>query len=98
VLREQLEHLAVLADLPNVTLQVLRFADAASAATGPFTVLRFAEPDLPDLVYIEQLTSAVYLDKQADVAHYHAAMDRITASAASPGESAALLTRLAREL
>jgi transcriptional regulator with XRE-family HTH domain len=98
VLRAQLEHLVALGELPNVTLQVLRFDDAASAATGPCTVLRFAEPDLPDIVYIEQLTSAVYLDKQADVEHYRAAMDRIAVSAASPRESAALLTRLARDL
>jgi transcriptional regulator with XRE-family HTH domain len=98
VLREQLEHLAALADLPNVTLQVLRFDDAASAATGPFTVLRFAEPDLPDVVYIEQLTSAVYLDKHAEVEHYRAAMDRIVDAAASPVESRTLLRGLAREL
>ena len=98
VLREQLEHLAVLAGLPNVTLQVLRFDDAASAAAGPFTVLRFAEPDLPDIVYIEQLTSAVYLDKQAEVGHYCAAMDRITEAAAPPEESRTLLAGLAREL
>ena len=98
VLREQLEHLAVLAGLPNVTLQVLRFDDAASAAAGPFTVLRFAEPDLPDIVYIEQLTSAVYLDKQAEVGHYRAAMDCISEAAAPPDESRALLAGLAREL
>ena len=95
VLREQLEHLVTLGELPNVTLQVLRFDDAASAATGPFAVLRFAEPDLPDIVYIEQLTSAVYLEKQAEVGHYRAAMDRIGAAAASPQESKALLRGLA---
>jgi transcriptional regulator with XRE-family HTH domain len=98
VLRAQLEHLVALGELPNVTLQVLRFDDAASAAAGPFTVLRFAEPDLPDIVYIEQLTSAVYLDKQADVEHYRAAMDRIATTAASPSESSVLLSRLAHEL
>jgi hypothetical protein len=98
VMREQLEHLVALGELPTVTLQVLRFDAAASAATGPFTVLRFAEPDLPDIVYIEQLTSAVYLDKQTDVVHYRAAMDRIAGAAACPAESAALLTRLAASL
>ena len=98
VLREQLEHLVALGELANVTLRVLRFDDAASATAGPFTVLRFAEPDLPDVVYIEQLTSAVYLDKPAEVGHYRAAMDRIATAAASPQESTALLARLAREL
>jgi Domain of unknown function (DUF5753) len=82
-----------------VTLQVLRFADASSAAvTGPFTVLRFAEPDLPDVVYIEQLTSAVYLDKQADVEHYRAAIDRLAVTAACPRETTTLLRSLARDL
>ena len=99
VLREQLEHLAELGELPNVTLQVLRFDDAsAMASAGPFTVLRFAEPDLPDVVYIEQLTSAVYLDKETDVEHYRAAMDRIARAAVHPRESRKLLTRIARSL
>ena len=71
VMREQLEHLAALADLPNVTLQVLPFdRGGPAAAAGPFTMLRFAEDDLPDIVYLEQLTSAVYLDKPADVELY----------------------------
>jgi transcriptional regulator with XRE-family HTH domain len=95
VMREQLAHLVELSELPNVTLQVLRFDDASSA-TGPFTVLRFAEPDLPDVVYIEQLTSAVYLDKPPEVERYRTAMDRIAAAAACPRESAALITTLAR--
>ena len=98
-MREQLQHLVVLSELPNVTVQVLGFDAASSAAAaGPFTVLRFAEQDLPDIVYIEQLTSAVYLDKQSDVAHYRAAMDRVADAAASPRKSVALLTRIARTL
>jgi transcriptional regulator with XRE-family HTH domain len=99
VMREQTEHLVTLGDLPNVTLQVLPFARGSDAAVvGPFTVLRFAEPDLPDVVYMEQLTSAVYLDKPTDVEFYRAAMDRIAVAAASPEESRALLTRLAQDV
>ena len=71
VMRGQLEHLAALADLPNVTLQVLPFdRGGPAAAAGPFTMLQFAEDDLPDIVYLEQLTSAVYLDKPTDVELY----------------------------
>ena len=85
VMRGQLEHLAALADLPNVTLQVLPFdRGGPAAAAGPFTMLQFAEDDLPDIVYLEQLTSAVYLDKPADVELYRSAMDRIAAAAATP--------------
>ena len=82
-----------------MTLQVLPFDRGnSSAATGPFTMLRFAEDDLPDVVYLEQLTSAVYLDKPTDVGLYRKAMDRIATAAATPAESRALLSRLAHQL
>lgn len=99
VMREQLEHLAELAELPNVTVQVLPFDRGGSAATsGPFTMLQFAEDDLPDIVYLEQLTSAVYLDKPGEVRRYRTAMDRITAAAASPADSRTLIRGLAHRL
>ena len=78
VVREQLAYLAEMADHPAVTLQILPFsAGAHSAMGGPFTILRFAEPDLADVVYIEQLTSALYLDKPAEVDSYLEVMDRL---------------------
>ena len=56
---------------PNVRLQIIPFtAGGHSAAGGAFTILRFPDQDLPDVVYIEQLTSALYLDKRDDVDHY----------------------------
>ena len=68
VMQEQMQHLIDMAELPNITLQVMPIYSGAHAAVGgPFTMLRFAEPDLPDLVYLEQLTSALYLDKSEDV-------------------------------
>jgi transcriptional regulator with XRE-family HTH domain len=68
VMREQLKHLIDMCDHPAVTLQVLPFQVASHPAMGgPFTILRFSEPDLRDVVYIEQLTSALYLDKPAEV-------------------------------
>ena len=48
----------------------------------PFSILRFAEPDLPDVVYLEQLTSALYLDKRETVDHYMAVMERLCLEAA----------------
>jgi transcriptional regulator with XRE-family HTH domain len=97
VMREQLEHLVELGDLPNVTLQVLPFEQGSHAVAGPFTVLRFAEPDLPDIVYLEQLTSAVYLDKRPDVEDYVMIMERITVQAETPAQSRATLRRLLKE-
>jgi transcriptional regulator with XRE-family HTH domain len=78
VVREQVEHLIEVADRPAVTLQILPFsAGAHSAMGGPFTILRFAEPDLADVVYIEQLTSALYLDKPVEVDSYLEVMDQL---------------------
>jgi transcriptional regulator with XRE-family HTH domain len=99
VMRDQLEHLAAVADLPNITLQVLPFdRGGAAAAAGPFAMLQFAEDDLPDIVYMEQLTSAVYLDKRAEVELYRMAMDRIAEAALTPAESRAFLADQAAQL
>src|SRR5215468_6681249 len=78
VVRDQLEHLIDMCDHPAVTLQVLPFRVAAHPAMGgPFTILRFSEPDLRDVVYIEQLTSALYLDKPAEVDSYLEVMEQL---------------------
>jgi transcriptional regulator with XRE-family HTH domain len=70
-MRAQLLHLIEMCDDPNVTLQILPFtAGAHRAMGGPFTILRYTEPDLRDVVYIEQLTSALYLDKPTEVDAY----------------------------
>jgi transcriptional regulator with XRE-family HTH domain len=78
VMREQLKHLIDMCDHPAVTLQVLPFQVASHPAMGgPFTILRFSEPDLRDVVYIEQLTSALYLDKAAEVDSYLEVMEQL---------------------
>jgi transcriptional regulator with XRE-family HTH domain len=78
VMREQLKHLIDMCDHPAVTLQVLPFQVASHPAMGgPFTILRFSEPDLRDVVYIEQLTSALYLDKAGEVDSYLEVMEQL---------------------
>ncbi|MFD7106151.1 MULTISPECIES: helix-turn-helix domain-containing protein [Streptomyces] len=95
VMAGQLRHLLAVSRLPNVTLQIAPFSlGGLAAAGGPITILRFLEPDLPDIVYLEQLTSALYLDKRDDVDHYLAVMDRLSAQAESPRESQEMLERL----
>jgi transcriptional regulator with XRE-family HTH domain len=82
VMRSQLGHLMDMADRPNVSLQVFPLTTAGHAlARGAFTVLRFREPDLPDVVYLEQLTSALYLDKRDTVDHYMAVLERLCVEA-----------------
>src|SRR5690349_20910770 len=87
--RDQLTHLLEVNERPNVSLQIAPLSYGGHpAAGGPFTLLRFAQPDLPDIVYLEQLTSALYLDKRADVEHYALVMDRLVAQVEPPGRTA----------
>jgi hypothetical protein len=85
VLRSQLNRLTEVAELPNVTLQVVPFSRGGHAgAGGSFTLMRFEAADLPDVVYIEQLTGALYLERRADVDHYLEVMNRLGAEALTP--------------
>ncbi|MCO5969853.1 helix-turn-helix domain-containing protein [Actinoallomurus soli] len=92
VLRGQLEYLMTVAKQPGLTLQVTPFeAGALHAAPGGFTILRFADPQLPDVVYVEQLGNALYLDKREDIDRYTLAMDRLSVISATPEESIDLI-------
>jgi hypothetical protein len=98
-MQEQIKQLIDMAELPNVTLQVMPFYSGAHAAVGgPFTILRFSEPDLPDLVYLEQLTSALYLDKSEDVQHYLMVMNRLCVQGKSPAETIRFLSSTLKEI
>jgi hypothetical protein len=85
VMRTQLRRLVDATTLPNVTLHVLPLrATSYAAVTGPFSILRFTEPELPDLIYLEQLTGAIYLDRRADLDRYALVMEALCANAANP--------------
>lgn len=95
VLRRQMEHLLQLTELPNVTLQVVPFyAGPHAAAGGPFTILRFPGPDLPDVVYLEQLNSALYLDQPEDVIDYVTVMDNLCVQAETGAASRGIIRAL----
>jgi transcriptional regulator with XRE-family HTH domain len=99
VMRGQLRHLIEIAKLPTVTLQVVPFEIGGhDAAGGSFTVLRFAEPDVPDVVYIEQLTGAMYLEKRSDVDHYLDVSNRLGATSLSPAASTRFFSDVLRDL
>jgi transcriptional regulator with XRE-family HTH domain len=99
VMRSQLERLAEAASLPQVTIQVVPFGGGGHAAAGgSFTILRFAEPELPDIVYIEQLTSALYLDRPEDVDHYREIMNELITQALTPDRTAQFLAEITREV
>ena len=98
VMRAQLERLVEAARRPGVTLQVVPFARGGhAAASGSFSILRFAERDLPDVVYLEQLTSALYLDQRADVEHYLEVADQLSGEALPQAETALFIQQVAQE-
>ncbi|GAA4576162.1 helix-turn-helix transcriptional regulator [Micromonospora coerulea] len=99
VMRGQLDALVEATSSPHVRLQIVPFdAGGHAAAGGAFTILRFSDPDLPDIVYIEQLTSAIYLDKRDDLDYYALAMERLCVAAAPPERTPELLGRIRDEL
>jgi transcriptional regulator with XRE-family HTH domain len=98
VMRAQFQHLIEMAELPHVSLQVVPFANGGHAAeSGSFTVLRFEERDLPDVVYLEQLTGAVYLDQRTDVEQYLEVVDELSSAAPTPAETVRFIDKVARE-
>jgi DNA-binding XRE family transcriptional regulator len=99
VMRGQLERLVEATKLANVTLQILPFDSGAHPAmVGSFTVLRFPDRELPDVVYLEHLTSALYLNKPDEVDQYLHVMETICVRAAPPDQTVDLLERILEDL
>jgi transcriptional regulator with XRE-family HTH domain len=99
VTRAQLRALLDAARLQNITVQVMPFHVGGHAGeAGAFTILRFPEPELHDIAYVEQLTGAMYLERDDDMDHYGAAMERLCVQSASPEESMDLVSKIIREL
>jgi transcriptional regulator with XRE-family HTH domain len=93
--RAQMDHLLELNDLPNVSLQIATFSRGVHPATGgPFTILRFPVQDLPDVVYLEHLNGALYLDKAADVEDYVDVWHRLCTHIDPPERSRSTLERI----
>ncbi|GGL13743.1 helix-turn-helix domain-containing protein [Mangrovihabitans endophyticus] len=98
VMREQIAALLKACTQRNVRLQVIPFRSGGHAATGgAFSILRFPHEDLPDVVYLEHLTGAVYLDKREDVDEYAAAVGRLFIEAEPPNRTPEILSRALRE-
>jgi DNA-binding XRE family transcriptional regulator len=99
VMRGQLERLVEATKLANVTLQILPFDSGAHPAmVGSFSVLRFPDRELPDVVYLEHLTSALYLNKPDEVDQYLHVMETICVRAAPPDQTVDLLERILEDL
>ena len=99
LMRLQLEHLLELSRLPNVAIQVLPFGAGAHPAMGrPFVILAFPERADPDVVYLEDLTSALYVEDVNEVDRYNMFFNHLRATALSFEDSAALITSVIKDL
>ncbi|QNP73326.1 helix-turn-helix domain-containing protein [Streptomyces roseirectus] len=99
VMRAQIDRLLDATKLPNVVLQIAPFANGPHPGTyGPFVLFRFAMPELPDMVYSEYLTGAVYLDAREEVATHLEVMDRMAAQSATAHRTKEILRDLRKEL
>ncbi|WP_328316634.1 helix-turn-helix domain-containing protein [Streptomyces sp. NBC_00388] len=99
VMRGQVDKLLRAAELPHVTLQIAEFSGGHHPGTyGPFVLFRFAMPELPDMVYSEYLTGAVYLDARPEVAAHLEVMDRMAAQAATAQRTKEILKDFRKEL
>jgi transcriptional regulator with XRE-family HTH domain len=99
VMRGQLERLIEATKLATVTLQLLPFAAGAHPAmAGAFSILRFGDQELPDVVYLEHLTGASYLDKRDEVERYLDIMELLCLQAEPPARTVELLQGILEEL
>ncbi|MEO3754078.1 helix-turn-helix transcriptional regulator [Streptomyces sp. B6B3] len=99
VMRGQIDRLVEATSMPNVTLQIMPFnAGPHPGMFGPFQLFRFDIPELPDIVYAESLTGAVYLEERPDTAAYREVLDRMSAQAAPVQDTGAFLGEIRKEL
>lgn len=98
VMRKQIESLIEACDMPNVRIQIVRFSSGAHSGAGaPFTWLRFGSEDLKDVIYIEHLTSGLYLDRDDEVDAYQAAMEHLCVQASQPSQTPDILRQILRD-
>ncbi|MGW5271353.1 helix-turn-helix domain-containing protein [Streptomyces sp. NPDC004044] len=98
VMRAQLEHMAVMAERPNITVQVLPFERGAhSGMFGPYLLLSFPQVSSLDLVLSEAPTGNIWTEREPEVARYRTLFDDARTAALPPTESLALIHRIAKE-
>jgi transcriptional regulator with XRE-family HTH domain len=96
VMQAQLSRLNEIAVQRNVMLQVLPFSTAAHVQPiSPFTILEFADPADPTVVYLEHLTGSLLLENEEEVVRYTVVFDHLRAEALGTAQSADLIAQLA---
>ncbi|NIJ14861.1 hypothetical protein FHU38_005269 [Saccharomonospora amisosensis] len=95
--RAQLDRLLELTSLPHISVQVVPYERSGYAAEGAFTLLRFAEPELPNIGYIEHIAGGLYLDRPDEIELIGRSLDRLAVDAETPDRSRQLLTKARAE-
>ena len=98
VMREQLERIVELCQLPHVTVQVVPFeVGAHPGLAGHYAILEFADTADSSVVYIEGVTSDLYLEKAQDVQKYTVMYEHLRAQALNVDQSLRLIQDVAKE-
>jgi len=96
VMQGQLERLITLSENPNITIQVIPFSVGSHPAEGgAFSILRFGDPDITDVIYLEHLTGARFLDKPEDITRYMLVMDNLALKSTTPHDTAKVIEKIA---
>jgi transcriptional regulator with XRE-family HTH domain len=99
VMRAQIDHLIEVIEQPNVKLQIMPFGLCAHEGMyGPFHIFRFPHEEISDIVYVENLVGAVYLDEYDDVTTFQEALDRMCAHALPVQRTGEFLGAVRKEL
>jgi transcriptional regulator with XRE-family HTH domain len=99
LMHDQLEHLLAMCDRPGLNIQVTPLSTTASyAAPCSFSLLHFAADELPDMVYIEQLTSALYLEKPVEVERYATVLDQVSSASTTADQTTDFIQAILAEL
>jgi transcriptional regulator with XRE-family HTH domain len=98
VLKQQIEYLLEMSALPHVSVQILPFSRSGLSAEHAFSLLRFGEPELPNIAYVEYLTGAHYIEKREEIEKYSRALDMLAVDSETPERSRALLAKRRAEI
>jgi transcriptional regulator with XRE-family HTH domain len=98
VLKQQIEYLLEMSALPHVSVQVLPYSRSGLSAEHAFSLLRFGEPELPNIAYVEYLTGAHYIEKREEIEKYSRALDMLAVDAETPERSRTLLAKRRQEI
>jgi transcriptional regulator with XRE-family HTH domain len=99
VMHDQLQEMIKHATDRRVIIQVVPFSAGAHAGMeGSFTLLQFADSDLPDVVYLESRAGELLLHRDMDLRLYRETFDHLRASAESPDASVERMEALAQRL